>query len=100
MFSPYQLYYLIKDETLDLISDEDLIKFMKETFNGVCQGSLELLSGRELAKRHPYKDPVEAVDLSESEQEFRLCLHNYIISQSLERQNWILKTINLLDYNN
>jgi len=31
------------------MSDDDLIKFMKNSFDGKCQGSLELLSGRELA---------------------------------------------------
>lgn len=41
------LYYY-KNETLDLISDDDLIKFMHKAFDGVCKGSLELLSGREL----------------------------------------------------
>lgn len=43
-----EIFYYYKNETLDLISDDDLIKFMKSAFDGVCQGSLELLSGREL----------------------------------------------------
>ncbi len=43
-----EIFYYHKNETLDLISDDDLIKFMKSTFDGVCQGSLDLLSGREL----------------------------------------------------
>ncbi len=45
-----EMFYYYKNETLDLISDDDLIKFMKEAFDGVCQGSTDLLSGRELAK--------------------------------------------------
>jgi hypothetical protein len=45
-----EMFYYFKNETLDLISDDDLIKFMKKAFDGVCQGSLEMLSGRELAK--------------------------------------------------
>ncbi len=44
-----ELFYFYKNEALDLISDEDLIKFMKKSFDGKCQGSLELLAGRELA---------------------------------------------------
>ncbi|AQS58906.1 DUF6323 family protein [Desulforamulus ferrireducens] len=44
-----EIFYYYKNETLDLISDEDLIKFMRNSFNGVCQGSLDLLAGRELA---------------------------------------------------
>lgn len=44
-----EMFYYYKNETLDLISDKDLIKFMKKSFDGKCQGSLELLAGRELA---------------------------------------------------
>lgn len=33
---------------MDLISDDDLVDFMKDAYDGVCQGSLELLSDREL----------------------------------------------------
>lgn len=43
-----EMFYYYKNETLDLISDDDLIKFMKNSFDGTCQGSLELLAGREL----------------------------------------------------
>lgn len=45
-----EMFYYYKNETLDLISDDELINFMKQAFDGVCQGSLELLSGRELSK--------------------------------------------------
>jgi hypothetical protein len=45
-----EMFYYYKNETLDLISDDDLIKFMKKSYDGICQGSLELLSGRELAR--------------------------------------------------
>ena len=44
-----EMFYYYKNETLDLMSDDELIKFMKDSFDGKCQGSLELLSGRELA---------------------------------------------------
>lgn len=43
-----EVFYYYKNETLDLVSDDDLIKYMKKAFDGVCQGSLELLSGDEL----------------------------------------------------
>jgi len=43
-----EMFYYYKNETLDLISDDDLIRHMKNAFNGICQGSLDLLSGREL----------------------------------------------------
>ncbi len=43
-----RLFYYYKNEALDLITDDDLIKFMKTAFDGVCQGSLDLLAHREL----------------------------------------------------
>ena len=43
-----EIFYYYKNETLDLVSDDDLIRYMKTAFNGICQGSLDLLSGREL----------------------------------------------------
>lgn len=45
-----ETFYYYKNETLDLMSDDDLIKYMKNKFDSSCQGSLELLSGRELYK--------------------------------------------------
>lgn len=38
----------LKTETMDIVSDDELIDFMKEAFNGFCKGSLELLAGRAL----------------------------------------------------
>jgi len=43
-----EIFYYYKNETLDLVSDDDLIRHMKTAFDGICQGSLDLLSGREL----------------------------------------------------
>lgn len=43
-----EIFYYYKNETLDLVSDDDLIKYMKKAFDGSCYGSLELLAGREL----------------------------------------------------
>ncbi len=45
-----EIFYFYKNETLDLLSDDDLIKYMKDCFDGSCQGSLELLAEKELAK--------------------------------------------------
>jgi len=44
------MFYYSKNETMDLISDDDLIEFMKNCFEYRCMGSLELLKGRELEK--------------------------------------------------
>lgn len=37
-------FYYFKNESNNLISDDELIKFMKQHFDGVCQGSLEYLN--------------------------------------------------------
>lgn len=67
-----EIFYYYKNETMDLISDDDLIKFMKTAFDGVCQGSLDLLSGRELyrlAKNLRFGLPVDYSENSSSEDE-------------------------------
>lgn len=40
-----ELFYIYKNEALDLLTDEELLNFMREQFDGVCYGSLEYLSG-------------------------------------------------------
>lgn len=43
-----ELFYYYKNETIDRLSDEDLINYMVEKFNSTCCGSIELLTYREL----------------------------------------------------
>jgi hypothetical protein len=43
-----ELFYYFKNETLDMLSDDELISWMKTYFDSSCQGSLELLSDREM----------------------------------------------------
>jgi hypothetical protein len=43
-----EIFYYFKNETLDEIGDDELISLMKEYFDYNCQGSVELLQGREL----------------------------------------------------
>lgn len=45
-----ELFYYMKNETLELISDDELIELMKDYFEHRCQGSLDLLKHRELEK--------------------------------------------------
>lgn len=64
------LFYLFKNESEDRIPDDDLIDFMKETFDGKAQGSLSYLAGSpfdELSRnmRYGYK----AEDKEEREDE-------------------------------
>jgi hypothetical protein len=72
-----EIFYAYKNETLDLLPDDELIKAMKTAFDGSCQGSLELLKSRELyklAKRLRYglsaEDDEDEDEFCEDEEEF------------------------------
>ncbi len=43
-----ETFYYFKNETLDTMSDDELIAVMKYRFDNICQGSIELLQSREL----------------------------------------------------
>ena len=45
-----EIFYEYKNETMDLIPDDELIKFMKKSFDGIAQGDLEYLSGTVMYK--------------------------------------------------
>lgn len=45
-----EIFYNYKNETLDFLSDDELISIMKKFFDGYCEGSLELLEGKILYK--------------------------------------------------
>ncbi len=38
-------FYYFKNESLDALTDDELIAFMKEQFDGDCEGSVEYLTG-------------------------------------------------------
>jgi len=44
------IFYEFKNEALDLLTDDELLTFMKEQFEGVCSGDLEYLEGTCLDK--------------------------------------------------
>ena len=45
LYELIEIFYEYKNETMDLITDDELIEFMKKSFDGICQGDLEYLSG-------------------------------------------------------
>ena len=45
-----EIFYNYKNETMDVIGDDELIEIMKENFDNYCRGSLELLEGKVLYK--------------------------------------------------
>lgn len=38
-----EIFYLYKNESMDELTDDDLLEFMKEAFDGECKGNLEYL---------------------------------------------------------
>lgn len=40
-----EIFYLYKNESLDEISDDELLDYMKQCFDGKCQGDLDYLEG-------------------------------------------------------
>ena len=43
-----EIFYYLKNETNDEIGDDNLIEIIKDLLNNTCEGSIELLQGREL----------------------------------------------------
>ena len=37
------IFYLYKNESMDILTDDELIELMREAFDGECEGSLEYL---------------------------------------------------------
>lgn len=50
LYELIDIFYEYKNETMDLISDNELIEFMKKNFDGICQGDLDYLSGTVMNK--------------------------------------------------
>lgn len=45
LYELIDIFYYYKNETKDLITDDELLKFMRKYFNGIAQGSLDYLAG-------------------------------------------------------
>jgi len=43
-----EIFYYYKNDTIGLMSDDELLKYMKNSYDNTCRGSLEMLSGSEL----------------------------------------------------
>lgn len=48
LFELLDSFYYFKNETMDAISDEELMHFMKIHFDGDCEGSIDYLNGTSL----------------------------------------------------
>lgn len=40
-----EIFYLYKNESMDELTDDELLEFMENAFNGECKGELEYLEG-------------------------------------------------------
>lgn len=45
-----QIFYLYKNESMDELTDDELMEYMKREFDGTCQGSLDYLEDTSLEK--------------------------------------------------
>lgn len=50
LYELLEIFYEYKNETMDFVTDEELIQFMKKSFDGVAQGDLEYLAGTVMDK--------------------------------------------------
>ena len=62
-----EIFYRYKNETMDLISDDELIEFMKKSFNGIAQGDLEYLYGTVMYQMRENLIKGKSLDYSEKE---------------------------------
>lgn len=92
---------IIKDNIHSLCDMEDLLIDAELSENEVMAVlfELSLFEIAALAKRHPYKSEIEAIDYSESEINLQSCLHNYISSQNSKDQEQISRG-SILFWNN
>lgn len=59
-----EAFYYFKNETDDHLTDDELIEYMKASFDGIAQGSVEFLTGSSLEElrrnaRHGFIDDVD-----------------------------------------
>lgn len=45
LYELVEIFYEYKNEIMDLVTDEELITFMKKSFDGICEGDIEYLTG-------------------------------------------------------
>lgn len=67
-----ELFYYYKNETLDRVTDDELIAYMKAAFDGECQGSLELLEHNaleRLAENLQFGRPIHFREQAEDEED-------------------------------
>ena len=69
LYELIDIFYEYKNETMDLITDDELIKFMKESFDGIAGGDLNYLSGTIMYQMKENLFKGKPLDYSEKEGE-------------------------------
>lgn len=69
LYELIEIFYEYKNETMDLITDDELIKFMKKSFDEVCQGDLNYFSGTVMYKMRENLLKGKSIDYIEEEVE-------------------------------
>lgn len=69
LYNLIEMFYEYKNETMDLITDDELIRFMKKSFDGIAQGDLEYLAGTIMYQMRENLIKGKPLDYSETEGE-------------------------------
>ena len=70
LYELIEIFYEYKNETMDLITDDELIEFMKNSFDGICQGDLEYLSGTVMYKMRENLLNGKPIDYIEEDEDY------------------------------
>jgi len=90
---------IIKNKISSLADLEDLLVDVELSEHEITAVIKELKAEEiaALAKYHPFVQKLEDEDISDAEKKLRQCLQSFIIREPLERRNFILKTIRILE---
>ena len=69
LYELIEIFYEYKNETMDLITDDELIRLMKKSFDGIAQGDLKYLSGTVMYKMRENLLKGKPLDYSDEEGE-------------------------------
>lgn len=69
LYDLIDIFYEYKNETMELLTDDELISFMKKSFDGIAQGDVEYLSGTIMYQMRENLLKGKSLDYSETEGE-------------------------------
>lgn len=69
LYDLIDIFYEYKNETMELLTDDELISFMKKSLDGIAQGDVEYLSGTIMYQMRENLLKGKSLDYSETEGE-------------------------------